>query len=87
MDLRDFVALCEKEGELKRVKAEVDWNLEISHIAKIVEQKSGPALLFEKVKGYDSSVFTGAFGTRPRGWPWSSAKIQSSPWWISPGNG
>jgi 4-hydroxy-3-polyprenylbenzoate decarboxylase len=66
MDLRDFVALCEKEGELKRVKAEVDWNLEISHIAKVVEEKSGPALLFEKVKGYTSPVLTGAFGTTKR---------------------
>lgn len=66
MDLRDFVALCEKEGELKRVKAEVDWNLEISHIAKVVEEKAGPALLFEKVKGYTSPVLTGAFGTTKR---------------------
>jgi phenylphosphate carboxylase beta subunit len=66
MDLRDFVALCEKEGELKRVKAEVDWNLEISHIAKVVEEKAGPALLFENVKGYTSPVLTGAFGTTKR---------------------
>jgi phenylphosphate carboxylase beta subunit len=66
MDLRDFVAMCEKEGELKRVKAEVDWNLEISHIAKVVEEKAGPALLFEKIKGYSSPVLTGAFGTTKR---------------------
>ncbi len=51
MDLRGYIALCEKEGELKRVKAEVDWELEISHICKIVEEKSGPALLYENVKG------------------------------------
>lgn len=66
MDLRDFVAQCEKVGQLKRVKAEVDWNLEISHVAKVVEEKSGPALLFEKVKGYTSPVLTGAFGTTQR---------------------
>jgi len=66
MDLRGFISLCEQAGHLKRVKTEVDWELEISHIAQIVEQKSGPALLFEKVKGYDSSVFTGAFGTTQR---------------------
>ena len=63
MDLRDFIKQCEAEGELKRIKAEVDWDLEISHIAKLVEEKSGPALLFEKVKGYKSPVLTGAFGT------------------------
>ena len=66
MDLRDFVAQCEKVGQLKRVKAEVDWDLEISHVAKVVEEKSGPALLFEKVKGYTSPVLTGAFGTTQR---------------------
>ena len=48
MDLRDFVAKCEMVGQLKRVKAEVDWDLEISHVAKVVEEKSGPALFFSK---------------------------------------
>ena len=66
MDLRDFIGMCEKVGQLKRVKAEVDWDLEISHICKIVEEKSGPALLFENVKGYESPVLTGAFGTTQR---------------------
>src|SRR4030042_6505190 len=66
MDLREYVSKCEEVGQLKRVKAEVDWNLEISHIAKVVEEKSGPALLFENVKGYTSPVFTGAFGTTQR---------------------
>ena len=66
MDLRDYIAICESTGQLKRIKAEVDWNLEISHIAKVVEEKSGPALLFENIKGYDSPVLTGAFGTTQR---------------------
>ena len=66
MDLRDFIGTCEKVGQLKRIKAEVDWDLEISHICKIVEEKSGPALLFENVKGYESPVLTGAFGTTQR---------------------
>jgi len=29
-----------KGGALKRIKAEVDWELEISHIAKLVEEKA-----------------------------------------------
>ncbi|MDZ4164626.1 MAG: phenylphosphate carboxylase subunit beta [Smithellaceae bacterium] len=66
MDLRDFISLCEREGQLKRIKAEVDWELEVSHICKLVEEKSGPALLFENVKGYRSPVLTGAFGTTRR---------------------
>ena len=36
--MRDFIELAEKEGELKRITAEVDWNLELSHIAKLNEE-------------------------------------------------
>ncbi|RMG89790.1 MAG: phenylphosphate carboxylase subunit beta [Candidatus Dadabacteria bacterium] len=66
MDLRDFISLCEREGQLKRVKAEVDWNLELSHIAKLNEEAQGPALLFENVKGNPVPVLTSAFTTRER---------------------
>ncbi len=66
MDLREYISLCETTGNLKRIKAEVDWDLELSHICKLVEEKSGPALLFENVKGYRSPVLTGAFGTTRR---------------------
>lgn len=66
MDLREFISRCEEIGELKRITAEVDWNLEISHISKLNEEKWGPALLFENVKGYSSPVLTGAFGTSRR---------------------
>jgi 4-hydroxy-3-polyprenylbenzoate decarboxylase len=66
MDLRDYISLCEKEGELKRIKAEVDWDLEMSHIAKINEENSGPALLFENVKGYSVPVLSSACTTTSR---------------------
>ena len=64
--MRDFIEQAEKEGMLKRIKAEVDWDLELSHIAKLNEEKSGPALLFEKVKGYDSPVITSVCTTTQR---------------------
>ncbi len=66
MDLRGFIGRCEEAGELKRIKAEVDWNLELSHVSKLNEEKGGPALLFENVTGYKSPVLTGAFGTTKR---------------------
>lgn len=66
MDLRDFIAACEAIGELKRVAAEVDWDLELSHVSKLNEERGGPALLFTKVKGYTSPVLTGAFGSSRR---------------------
>jgi phenylphosphate carboxylase beta subunit len=65
-DLRDFLEKLEAEGELKRIKAEVDWNLELSHVAKINEERNGPALLFENVKGYDTPVFISALSSTKR---------------------
>lgn len=65
-DLREWIKACEKEGELKRVTAEVDWNLEISHIATLNERKRGPALLFENVKGYDIPVIISTVSTSKR---------------------
>ena len=56
--MRDFIASAEEADQLKRISAEVDWNLELSHIAKLNEEKSGPALLFENIKDYDSPVIT-----------------------------
>ena len=65
-DLRDFIEACEKIGELKRIRAEIDWNLEISHVATLNERSQGPVLLFENVKGYDMAVLTSAFTTPKR---------------------
>ena len=57
--MRDFITQGEEVGLCKRITAEVDWNLELSHIAKLNEEQSGPALLFENVKDYDTLVMTG----------------------------
>jgi 4-hydroxy-3-polyprenylbenzoate decarboxylase len=65
-DIRDFIARCEEEEMLHRIKAEVDWDLELSHIAKLNEERRGPALLFENVKGYASPVLTSACTTTER---------------------
>src|SRR2546426_8097078 len=52
MDLRQWIALLDKDGELRRIKAEVDWDREMGAIARRVLEKKGPALLFENIKGY-----------------------------------
>ena len=62
-NLADWIKACEKEGELKRIKAEVDWDLELGHIATLNERKQGPALLFENVKDYDMPVLTSTIST------------------------
>ncbi|WP_414500937.1 MULTISPECIES: 4-hydroxy-3-polyprenylbenzoate decarboxylase [unclassified Zymobacter] len=65
-DLRDFIAHLEREGELKRVTAEVDPYLEITEICDRVLRAGGPALLFENVKGSDMPVLANLFGTPRR---------------------
>ncbi|MDZ4065212.1 MAG: UbiD family decarboxylase, partial [Coriobacteriia bacterium] len=46
-DLRDFIALLENKGQLKRITAAVDPYLEIGEITDRVSKTVGPALLFE----------------------------------------
>ncbi|MCG2807217.1 MAG: menaquinone biosynthesis decarboxylase [Coriobacteriia bacterium] len=46
-DLREFIALLESKGQLKRITAEVDPLLEIGEITDRVSKSGGPALLFE----------------------------------------
>jgi 4-hydroxy-3-polyprenylbenzoate decarboxylase len=65
-DLREFVKALESRNWLKRVKAEVSSELEISEVYDRVVKKSGPALLFENVKGYQFPVLVNAFGSMER---------------------
>jgi UbiD family decarboxylase len=86
-DLRDFIATCEAEGELRRIEAEVDWDLELSHIAKLNEEKGGPALLFQNVKGYSSPVLTSACTTTSRlalimGMPRDTSLVELMREWV-----
>ena len=65
-DLRDFIKALDEHGELHRVTAEVDWNLEACHVSKVNEEAKGPALLYENIKDYpDIPLFSSAF-TTPR---------------------
>lgn len=65
-DLREFIALLEKRGELVRIKQEVDPYLEMTEISDRTLRAKGPALLFENPKGYDVPVLCNLFGTPDR---------------------
>jgi len=65
-DIHQFVEELEKAGELKRIKTEVDTNLEIAEILQRVMYDKGPAVYFENVKGYDIPVLGNAFGSLKR---------------------
>jgi 4-hydroxybenzoate decarboxylase subunit C len=49
--LQEFLSYLEREGQLKRIPAEVDPHLEVAAIAVRSMLEGGPALLFENVKG------------------------------------
>jgi 4-hydroxy-3-polyprenylbenzoate decarboxylase len=65
-DLREFVRALEKAGELKRIRTEVDTELEIAEITDRISKAGGPALLFENARGYSVPVLINALGTRKR---------------------
>ena len=77
-DLRDWIKRLDREGELKRIREEVDPFLEIAEITDRASKAGrkggakgytagGPALLFEKVKGYPGArVLMNQFGSERR---------------------
>ena len=62
-DLRDFLGQLEREGELRRVQAEVSPRLEITEVCDRVLRAGGPALLFERPAGHSIPVLANLFGT------------------------
>ena len=65
-DLRDFIALLEQRGDLKRITLEVDPYLEMTEICDRTLRRGGPALLFENPKGHSVPVLGNLFGTPER---------------------
>ncbi|MDO7722647.1 MAG: UbiD family decarboxylase, partial [Nitrosopumilus sp.] len=65
-DTQEFIIELEKQGELKRVKTEVDPDLEIAEILRREMYSNGPAILFENVKGHTIPVLGNAFGSMKR---------------------
>lgn len=63
MSLRDCVTRLEKEGDLVRVRREVDRTFELSAVAKKLD---GQAVLFENVRGFSMPVVMGTEGTKDR---------------------
>jgi 4-hydroxy-3-polyprenylbenzoate decarboxylase len=64
-DLRDFIDLLEKRGELKRISTEVDPYLEVTEICDRTLRNNGPALLFENPKS-SMPMLANLFGTPRR---------------------
>ena len=65
-DLRGFLQLLEERGQLRRITAAVDPDLELAAIADRVLAAGGPALLFENVIGSSMPVAVNLLGTVER---------------------
>lgn len=63
-DLRSFISSLEKNGQLLRVKKEVDPKFEIAAYIRKTSDQDGPALFFENVRGSSMPVVGGLFSTR-----------------------
>ena len=50
-DLRSFLDVLTERGKL-RVVNNADWDLEIGTINELMAERQGPALLFDRIKGY-----------------------------------
>ncbi|MGH9977203.1 MAG: menaquinone biosynthesis decarboxylase [Nitrososphaeraceae archaeon] len=65
--LRDLVDMLEQKGQLTRVGALVDPELEVAEIMRrLMYSKDRPAVLFENVKGYTIPILGNTFGSNER---------------------
>lgn len=65
-DLRSFIAILQKQKELKKIEYPIDPNLEITEISDRTLKSAGPALLFMNPIGYSIPVLCNLFGTVDR---------------------
>jgi 4-hydroxy-3-polyprenylbenzoate decarboxylase len=65
-DLREFLTGLEAEGELARVRVEVDPRLEMTEVCDRTLRAGGPAILFERPRGHTIPVLGNLFGTARR---------------------
>ncbi|MGD9722436.1 MAG: UbiD family decarboxylase domain-containing protein [Pirellulales bacterium] len=64
--LAEFLGELAGDGELARIKAEVDPALEVAEITRRAARGNGPALLFENVRGASSALVTNLLGSEAR---------------------
>ncbi|HHL39380.1 MAG TPA: UbiD family decarboxylase [Deltaproteobacteria bacterium] len=66
-DLRGFLRRLEKGGQLRRVRVEVDPELEVAEIMDRLVRSGGPAVVFERVRGFEGvPIVANLYGTAER---------------------
>ncbi|MBM3946458.1 MAG: UbiD family decarboxylase, partial [SAR202 cluster bacterium] len=66
LDLQSFITDLERHGQLRRIAAPVDPQLEITEVYSRVVRERGPALLFENVQGSSFPLVINLFGSERR---------------------
>jgi len=66
IDLRHFLGVLSRHGELLRVADEVDLRYEVCEFLRQADRARGPALSFERVKGHSMKVVGNLVGTKRR---------------------
>lgn len=66
LDLRNFLEVLKKNGELIAISDEVDLRYDICEYLRQFDQIHGPALLFERIKGQSMKIAGNLVGTRKR---------------------
>ncbi len=71
--MRGWLDTLEKAGEIKHVNGEVDWNIELGTIARLLQgPATGPSVMFNNIKDYNKpnsrckKVFTGGLSNYRR---------------------
>lgn len=65
-DLRHYLAVLEKHGELRSVTEPVELRFELSEFLRQADRAGGPALRFEQIKGHSMQVVGNLVGTPQR---------------------
>jgi len=56
MELRDFISTLEEVKDLIRIKEPLSTKYEISAVVDVIDKRSGQAVIFENVEGYNTPV-------------------------------
>ena len=56
MALRDFISTLEEVKDIVRIKESLSTKYEISAVVDVIDKKSGQAVIFENVEGYNTPV-------------------------------
>ena len=65
-DIHELIEILRKNGEMKRITAEVRFRIRGGRDFTSNMYENGPALLFENVKGFDMPILGNAFGSMKR---------------------